>query len=62
MKWSLVADPYWSRKLARIKNDPTIRAMPFDWWDRFLEEAQRMSSVDDLSEEFRDVIKPLVED
>ncbi len=61
MEWNLVSAPDMSRALARVKNHPTVRAMPYGWWDRFLEEAERVSAIDDLSAEFRDVIKPLME-
>ena len=58
--WPLTVDPYWSRKLAHIMNDPRIRRLGIDWWDRFLDEAQKVSAIDDLSEEFRDVITPVL--
>lgn len=61
MSWPLTVDPYWSRRLARVMRDSSIRAMGSEWWWRFLIEAQRVSSIDDLSAEFRDVIKPLME-
>ena len=62
VKWNLVVDPYWSRKLARVKNDPRIRKLGGDWWDGFLDEAQKVSAIDELPKEYREVIKPLVEE
>ncbi len=60
--WPLTVDPFWSRRLARMKNDPSIRAMGTDWWHDFVEEAQKVSRIDDLPQEYREVIKPLIED
>ena len=41
--------------------DPRIRAMGYEWWGRFLKEAEKVSAIDDLSEEFRDMIKAVTE-
>ena len=62
MSWPLTVDPYWSRRLAAVMRDPRIRTLGHDWWDRFLEEAQIATCIDDLPQEYREVIKPLVED
>ncbi len=48
--------------MARVKNHPTVRAMGFYWWDGFVDEAQKVSAIDDLPKEYREVIKPLVVD
>ncbi len=62
MSWPLTVDPYWSRKLARIMRDPRIRKLGSGWWDEFVEEAGKVSRIDDLPKEYREVIKPLVEE
>ncbi len=61
MKLNLVADPNMSRALARVRNHPTVRSLGHDWWDRFLEEAQEVTAIDDLPPQYRDVVGPLVE-
>ena len=60
--WPLTVDPFWSRKLARVMNDPSIRALGYEWWHKFVEAAGKVSRIDDLPKEYREVIKPLVEE
>ena len=60
--WPLTVDPHWSRKLARIMRDPRIRELGTDWWHEFVEEAGKVSRIDDLPPQYREVIKPLVEE
>ncbi len=62
MSWPLTVDPYWSRRLARVMRDPSIRRLGSGWWHDFVEEAQKVSRIDDLPQEYREVIGPLIEE
>lgn len=48
--------------MARVMNDPSIRALGYEWWHKFVEAAGKVSRIDDLPKEYREVIKPLVEE
>ena len=62
MSWPLTVDPFWSRKLARVMRDPRIRELGTGWWHDFVEEAGKVSRIDDLPQQYREVIGPLVEE